>query len=129
MKMPRSIRMRRREEFLSVRRKGRTSRGKYLVLSCLCDEAVPSWKFGFITPKRVGVAVVRNRVRRRLRAIVRGEGDRFLPGMYVVTIARWTAGEATFDELRTEWLGLAQRCGLLRAAGDGGAAVESGPIV
>ena len=119
MKMPRSMRMRHREEFLAVRRKGRSSRGKYLVLSCLPDAVIPQWRFGFITPGRVGNAVARNLVRRRLRAIVRGEGEHLLPGSYIVTIARWKAAEATFDELRTEWIGLAQRCGILRPVGDG----------
>ena len=90
------------------------------MLSCLSGGVIPDWKFGFITPKRVGNAVARNRVRRRLRAIVRGEGEHLVPGSYVVTIARWRAAEATFDELRTEWLGLARRCGILRVTGDGG---------
>ncbi|MEM7146725.1 MAG: ribonuclease P protein component [Verrucomicrobiota bacterium] len=119
MKMPRSMRMRRRDEFLAVRRAGETSRGKFLVLSYLSEPSIAKFKFGFITSKRVGNAVVRNRVRRRLREIVRGEGERLRRGSYVVTIARWRAGEATFDELRREWLGLAKGCGLL-TEGSGG---------
>lgn len=107
------MRMRRREEFLAVRRKGETSRGKFLVLSCLHDSSVESFRFGFITPKRVGNAVLRNRVRRRLRAIVCSEGVLLVEGTYIVTIARWRAGTATFDELKQEWLRLAKKCGLV----------------
>lgn len=106
--------MRRKAEFLRIRRMGRSCSGKYIVFAILRDDGVPDFRFGFVTSKRVGGAVARNRVRRRLRAIVQREGDALLRGHYVVMIAKRGAAEASFSNLLDEWRALAQRSGILR---------------
>ena len=57
----------------------------------------------FAVPSALGPAVTRNRLRRRLRALVR-EADRTtpLPPILLVIGARPAAIELTFDQLRTE---------------------------
>jgi len=70
-------------------------------------------KAGIITSKRVGGAVVRNRVRRRLRELVRHTRAHFLPGCLIVVIAKPAAAAASFEELREEWLLLARRLSIL----------------
>ena len=112
------MRMRRKSEFLRVRQKGISCAGRFLVLACLRDETVPDFRFGFVTSKRVGNAVARNRVRRRLRSIVQREGEDLERGHYVVTIAKSGAAEASFDDLREDWAALVRRCGLRREPGD-----------
>ena len=54
-------------------------------------------RFCFVTGKRVGNAVVRNRVKRRLREIVRNSAS--APGWDTVLIARKGAGDADFSKL------------------------------
>lgn len=54
-------------------------------------------RFCFVTGKRVGNAVVRNRVKRRLREVVRNSAA--APGWDTVLIARKGAGEADFKQL------------------------------
>lgn len=66
-------------------------------------------RFGFITSKRVGGAVVRNLVRRRLREICRQERPGISPGWLVVTVAKSAAAQAAYGDLREEWLLLARR--------------------
>ncbi|HEU5314516.1 MAG TPA: ribonuclease P protein component, partial [Chloroflexota bacterium] len=66
--------------------------------------------------KRVGRAVVRNRVRRRLREIVRALLPRLAPGWDLALAARNRASQATFDELRRAVEGLMGRARLLRQA-------------
>jgi ribonuclease P protein component len=51
------------------------------------------------TPRTLGGAVQRNRVRRRLRELVRARMGRIGPGWDLLIIARPTAGEATHAEL------------------------------
>jgi ribonuclease P protein component len=104
--------MRRQSEFLLVRRNGKSCAGRYLVLACLQDKSVPDFKFGFVTSRRVGNAVARNLVRRRLRSIVQREGEGIEQGHYMVMIARKGAAEASFDALRRDWKSLVGRCGL-----------------
>ena len=101
--------MTRRNEFARVRQEGRSAGGRFLVLATLEDPEVDGFKFGFVTSKRVGNAVVRNRVRRRLRALVREEGGALSDGRYLVLIARFRAGEADYAELVADWRKLVKR--------------------
>jgi ribonuclease P protein component len=49
--------------------------------------------------RRVGSAVVRNRLRRRLRALIRDSAPRLRPGAYLIGV-RPDAAHLTFDDLR-----------------------------
>ena len=58
---------------------------------------------------RVGPAVTRNRVKRRLREIYRHELPRLKPGLWLVVTAKPSAATATMENLRSEWLRLGER--------------------
>jgi ribonuclease P protein component len=79
---------------------------------------LPQSRFGFAVGKRVGGAVVRNRVKRRLRELVRALGP--TEGWDVVIIARPDAASADVARLRNALSSLFRRAGLLasRNAGD-----------
>jgi ribonuclease P protein component len=64
-------------------------------------------RFGFTVSKKVGGAVVRNGVRRRLREIVRLNQSAFPPGRCYVIVARPEAATATFTALHDDLLGIA----------------------
>jgi len=68
--------------------------------------------------------VERNRVRRRLRELMRLTGPQWIPGVWVVVIARRGAVDASFVEIQNEWLRLAVRAGILPKPAD--ASVISG---
>jgi len=100
-------------EFARVRTDGQSVRGPMLVLVFFhCNPAIPS-RTGFVTSKRVGGAVVRNRIRRRLRNIVRTHQAQLRDGFWLVLIARPAASAATFSALKDEWLRLAERASIL----------------
>ncbi len=71
-------------------------------------------RYGLSVSKRVGGAVVRNRVKRRLREILRHGPVR--PGWDVVFIARPEAAAADFASLRKAVESLLSRAHLLEAA-------------
>jgi ribonuclease P protein component len=71
------------------------------------------WRAGFVTSARVGGAVVRNRVRRRLREIVRRHQHELRQGVWFVIIARYEVATASYDALEDEWLRLARRASIL----------------
>jgi ribonuclease P protein component len=71
------------------------------------------WRAGFVTSGRVGSAVVRNRVRRRLREIVRRRQHELRQGIWFVIVARHEAAMATYGGLEDEWLRLARRASIL----------------
>src|SRR6476619_7560151 len=85
-------------EFARVKGQGSTERGRYLVLGAAKVSEEKSFRVGFITPKHIGTAVVRNRSRRRLRDIVRTQQSRLRPGIWIVVVARPYAANATHPE-------------------------------
>ena len=71
-------------------------------------------RVGITCSKKLGHAVVRNRVRRRLREIYRLNEQRFLPGWDIVVVARTRAIHADFQKLTGAYLQLAERAGILK---------------
>lgn len=77
-------------------------------------------RVGFTTSRKVGNAVVRNRVRRRLRACV----DAILPGtvkpgLDIVVIGRAASAERPFDALKADLLKSLQKLDAFAKNGDG----------
>ncbi len=71
-----------------------------------------STRFGLIASRRVGNAVLRNRLRRRLREMVRLSMPRILPGLWIVLVVRAAAGRASGDSLRAEFVALGKRAAI-----------------
>lgn len=94
--MRRAQRLRRGADFAAVYERGRAWSNHMLAVRVLPND-LPLSRFGFAVGKRVGKAVVRNRVKRRLREIVRGLHP--AGGWDVVIIARPAAVDAEFAAL------------------------------
>lgn len=71
-------------------------------------------RVGITVSKKLGHAVVRNRIRRRLREVYRLNELRFQPGWDIVVVARTRAVKAPFDKLTGSFLFLADKAGILR---------------
>ncbi len=71
-------------------------------------------RVGVTVSKKLGCAVVRNRVRRRLREIYRLNEERFSPGWDIVVVARHRCIHADFRKLTAAYLSLAQQAGILK---------------
>ena len=84
----------------------------YLVLYARRNRSATN-RVGVTVSKKLGCAVVRNRVRRRLREIYRLHEDRFSPGWDIVVVARSRCVNAPFDKLTEAYLSLAQKAGIL----------------
>jgi ribonuclease P protein component len=109
---PRAKRLLKRPDFERVRREGMFVRGSLVSLGCLKIDST-ELRAGFVTSRRIGDAVIRNRVRRRLREVFRRHQDHLLPSHYLVTVANPAAAKATFADLEHEWLRLAKRTSIL----------------
>lgn len=57
-------------------------------------------RYGISTGRRIGGAVQRNRVRRRLREILRRSPNENEHGLDIIIVVRGPAVDVTFDELR-----------------------------
>lgn len=73
-------------------------------------------RVGVTVSKKLGGAVVRNRVRRRLREAYRLNEQQFRPGWDIVVVARSRCITADFQKLSAAYLSLAEKAGILEAA-------------
>ena len=71
-------------------------------------------RVGITVGKKLGHAVVRNRVRRRLREVYRLNEDKFQAGWDIVVVARTRAVYAEFDQLVDAYMTAAQKAGILK---------------
>lgn len=117
-RFPASRRLKLSRDFARVRAEGRTVRGGLLLLGVLDLGDASEFRVGLVTSKRVGGAVQRNRVRRRLREIVRRHQHEMRKGVWLVVVTRPAAGRATSAELEAEWLKLARRTDVLIPSAD-----------
>lgn len=125
----RASRLRSSADFQRVRRAGKRRQGKYLTLSFARapqttgqENGAPSpTRVGFSISKRVGDAVTRNRVKRRLREAIRRCMWQVTPGWDMILTARPEAASADYITLRDD-VGalLAQARLLLPGNGDAG---------
>ncbi|MGI8333386.1 ribonuclease P protein component [Actinomadura scrupuli] len=103
--------MRRRDDFTLAVRRGRRA-GRPRLVAHLLERAGPDQAgdlatggdplVGFIVARTVGNAVVRNKVRRRLRHLLREHVDRLPPGSLLVVRANPKAATAHHDELAAD---------------------------
>ncbi|MCE0497271.1 MAG: ribonuclease P protein component [Methylacidiphilales bacterium] len=99
--LPRARIIRRRAVFDATRTKGRKIGNRWMSLNVLpIDPAAPdAAAVAFLTPKRLGSATVRNRLRRRMREIYRRRLALTPEKVYLVWVARPPALELDFEEL------------------------------
>jgi len=115
--MRKKYRLRANADFQRLRREGHTLVHPLLVLSFQRNDLEYS-RFGFAVGRRVGGAVARNRIKRRMRESVRVrmQAQKITAGWDAVFIARGPIRDATFHQV-DEAIGLVLcRAGLLSEA-------------
>ena len=108
---PRSVRVRSRADYLKIQRSGRKTGGRYLIILSMENDQ-PASRFGITVSRKTGNAVVRNRIKRRIRELQRLNHDRVVPGKDIVVIATREASRATFEGMRSEYNTLMKKAGL-----------------
>lgn len=101
-----SERLQKRADFLRVQSEGQRYRTPRMVI-LYRPSAVGHRRFGLTVSTKVGGAVVRNRVKRRLREIYRQNRAHWPESMDIVIIARKAAADAEYSVLAQDvsaWL-------------------------
>ena len=100
-------------EFRRIYRKGRSAVSGGVVVYCMKNRKGMS-RLGVTVSTKLGHAVVRNRVRRRLRELYRLHKQEMLSGYDVIVVARVRAAEMPYAKLEKQYLHCLSQLGLLR---------------
>ena len=110
--MQKGLRLTGSTRFSQIHREGRSSANRLLVLKSLPNDIDRS-RFGILVGKRNGNAIARNRVKRRLREVLRREP--VAAGWDIILIARRPAAHADYDHLKEAAQELLKKARLISA--------------
>jgi ribonuclease P protein component len=116
--MERTLRLTYDADFRRVRAQGKSWAHPYAIL-CALPNSLPHNRYGFSVSKRVGGAVIRNRIKRLLREAVRTiakEEGPLVSGFDMILIARIPIVGRSFAEVRDVVRTLLRRAKLLLPA-------------
>lgn len=109
--LKKNLRLKKKKDFERVQKQGRTEKGSFLVLKFIPNESEKS-RIGFVCSKKVSKkAIVRNKIKRRIRAAVK-EAE-IKAGYDIVLFAKVNVKEKSFWEIKSLVKSLFQRAGLL----------------
>ena len=111
--MKHTVSLKQNHLFRRLYQKGRSAVTPCLAVYCRKNGGSVS-RLGITAGVKLGCAVQRNRVRRRIREIYRTNEARLLPGYDLVVVARVRAAHVGYRELEEHFLRLARKLELLR---------------
>ncbi len=107
---PKSVRLLRSSDFRKVYDQGKRQTCPLFAAFCVAGLFGPGPRIGFTTPRALGKAVIRNRLRRRVREAVRLELAQLSPEWSIVFNPRRKTLDCAFTELQAEVRRLFIRC-------------------
>lgn len=114
--MKHTVSLKQNHEFRRLYGKGKRAVSPYFAVYCR-RTGRPYSRLGITAGTKLGNAVKRNRVRRRIRELYRTNEDRLSPGYDIVVVARTRAVFARYAELERSFLQLMRRLGIADSQG------------
>jgi len=106
-------RLRKDKDFANLVRSGRIYYGQELSLRCWPNGMIQS-RWGFVVSKKVDKrAVMRNQIKRRLRAIVRQNFSHLKTGLDIMVLTRTEIKSLTYGQLKDKFLVLLKKADLI----------------
>lgn len=115
--MEASLRLRKRDEFARVFRHGQSIANKNFVLYYRKNPSVSHFRLGISVSRKVGGAVVRNRIRRLVKESARLSKEKVKPNFDLILIAKKPAAELDFWECKKNVLHILNKAQILVPAG------------
>ncbi|MFO7814901.1 MAG: ribonuclease P protein component [Halanaerobiales bacterium] len=109
--------LKKKNDFNKVFNRGKSTASRYFVLYWYPNKNEIN-RYGFSISKRIGKAVVRNKLKRRLKEIIRKLlEDSSLKGYDVIIIARNPVNNLNFYGIKEDLTGLFKKAGLFQNSG------------
>ena len=99
--MKKENRLKKRKEFAYIFKKGDSFSSRYLVLT-FAQSKLKKYKVGFSCGKKVGKAVVRNKVKRRIKEAVYIYRDLLQAGVNYIFVGKQNSSLASFEEIKQD---------------------------
>lgn len=109
--MKHTVSLKQNHEFRRLYHKGKSAVSPFFAIYCR-KTGRPESRLGITTGVKLGHAVKRNFVRRRIRELYRTNESKFLPGYDIVVVARTRAIFGRYAELERSFLHLMKKLGL-----------------
>jgi len=105
------LRISRGKEYSGIYKVGRRIAGQYMIVF-LKSNQLDRNRFGIVTSKKIGNAVIRNRAKRQLREVIRKNLNN-LPSTYdMVVVARFNIKDAVFALIEKDFLRLMRKASI-----------------
>ncbi|KIP21347.1 Ribonuclease P protein component [Anoxybacillus ayderensis] len=107
--MKKKYRIKKNDEFQEVFQRGTSVANRQFVLYVLDQPGQCYFRIGLSVSKKIGKAVVRNRVKRYIRQVFHEERDRIEAGKDYVIIARMPVATMGYEEVKKSLLHVLRR--------------------
>lgn len=114
IKVQKELRLTRREDFSKIYRWGKSQANHQFVVYYLPNLQIDQFRLGVSISKKIGNAVIRNRLKRVIKEIVRSYEDYMVDHMDVILIVRKPAVGMEYKELEKSIVHVLKRAQLLR---------------
>jgi ribonuclease P protein component len=110
--MKKAVTLKKNHEFRRLYNKGNSAPGNGMVIYCKKNRLGRN-RLGITVSTKLGGAVVRNRIRRRLREVFRLNDDKLRQGWDMILVGRSRAIDLPWKELNQSFLRICKKLGIL----------------
>lgn len=109
--LKKELRIKTGKDYKKIYKQGKRIAGKYIIVYIKKNDILCN-RFGIVTSKKVGNAVKRNQVKRRIRAIAMNNMDRLDKGNDIVVISRQNSAKVEYKFMEKDFLIVMRKAGL-----------------
>jgi ribonuclease P protein component len=111
--MKKKYRIKKNEEFQKVFQNGKSTANRQFVIYVLDKPDQPYFRIGLSVSKKLGKAVVRNRIKRYIRQVFLEMKEEIAPGKDYVIIARMPVSEMGYFEVKKSLMHVFKKAGIV----------------
>ncbi|NLV20937.1 MAG: ribonuclease P protein component [Syntrophomonadaceae bacterium] len=100
------------EDYNYIFKNGKKIQAKFIIVFMAANHLEYD-RFGIVTSKKVGNAVLRNLAKRRMRSIIQTHLSEIKPGFDLVIVARFNINKASYAALEKDFLHAVKKAGLV----------------